>query len=53
MSQISSNSVQQFGSSQEVVLRQRKQKNINEGFGNLHITLLICVYALTKICQVK
>ena len=35
------------------VWRLRKQKNNNEGFDYLHIMLLIHVYALAKIHQVK
>ena len=33
--------------------RQRKRKNNNEGFDQLHILLLIHVYALAQIRQVK
>ena len=33
--------------------RQRKLKNNNEGFHNLHVILQIYVYALAKIRQVK
>ena len=35
------------------VYRQRKWKNNNEGFDKLHIILLIHVYALAQIGQVK
>ena len=34
-------------------LRQKNRKNNNEGFNKYHIILLIHVYELAQICQVK
>ena len=34
-------------------LNAKKRENNNEGFDNLHVLLMIHVYALAKICQVE